>query len=595
MALSFPSVLCNLGHQLSGAEDTLPVEDSISTLDHVRVAAFTNNIDRISCKPPVLQCDSMVPGSLFMYNESNEKRILKGNRNINDIPGLHVVGGAIMHTRTSRFAVSLLYSQKSKTIVVHAGGVPLAALEAELYDSAFGTDESWESYIMGGDKQEFVKWRKEAATDVRTSGLCNTPRYLLGKEHYHALRHGVTALLSLRAADNECEWSLVSQRLVSDLAVLPSGESGLIAQAEHHSSVATVFLARSDYELPVLREAIVRPTEERLQKAEEMLERGMLTWLAYVVLRNARDEAVDQQDEMVSEFPSGIRWKSSHKTILDRSMSSEVAHRIKTKTIKLTELEEYDESGFTLPSVMHGMNRFYTTKSICAINTDCGKTVMESVAMEVFSAADSKHVIEGASTQCSPNITPHSAICVLGKCLTESQAILLVSREPDGRIVNAKIVGHDIVVPHVNKDAMRRIILFPWVTVVIVDNDRVSILLVRDPHNDAAHGCFSRQSLCLRESAKPCVGNKPGVAELKGEMNLMREKMSGLETANTTLLKAVKDFERKLDYCVESQANRSGCDNLVDKHVLSVAANATLDSLKRTLNDLTSFEKRSRV
>jgi hypothetical protein len=595
MSLTFPSVLCDIGHRLTGAEETLAVEDAISPLDHVRLAAFTNNIERISCKPPVLQCDSMVPGALFTYNEANDQRILKGNKNIHSIGGLHVVGGAIMHTRTARFAVSLLYGHKSKAVLVHAGGVSIACLEAELYDSAFDADEKWESVILGSEKGEFMKWRKEAATEVRLDGLSKTPKYLLGNDCYHVLRYGVTSLLSLRAPENGHEWSMVMQRLVADLKVLPGGDPKLMEQSEHHTSIVTGFMARSDYELPVGRETVVPSAEERKQKAESLVENAVLTWLAYIVLRNASDDAFDQQDEPMSEVHSGIRRLSSHTSVLQDSGSKEASFQSRAKGATVTELESFEETGFTLPSVMHGMNRLYTTKAICPVKEATGNTVMESVALEVFGPEDTKHVTESSGSRCAPNITPNSAISVLGKCLAEDQAILVVSREPDGRIVNAKLVGHDVVVPNVNKDAMRRMILFPWVTVVIVDSDRVSLLLIKDPNNDAAHSCFSRQPLKLRESAKPRSSGSSDVTEFKGEMEAMKKEMTELSQANNALMSAVKEFERKLNYCVESRADAPAGVPSFQRHILSEAAAVTMGSLKRTFEAISSFEKRARV
>jgi len=594
-SLTFPSVLCDIGHRLAGAEETLVVEDAISPLDHVRLAAFTNNTDRISCKPPVLQCDSMVPGALFTYNEGNDQRIFKGNKNIHSIGGLHVVGGAIMHTRSTRFAVSLLYSQKSEAVLVHAGGVSIAGLEAELYDSAFDADEKWESAILGGEKVEFMKWRKEAATEVRLDGLCKTPKYLLGNDCYHMLRYGITSLLSLRAPENAHEWSMVRQRLVADLQVLPMGDPLLMEKAECHRRVVTCFMARSDYELPVGRETVVPPVEERNQQVESLVEHAVLTWLAYIVLRNASDDAFDQQDEPMSEVHSGIRRLSSHASVLQDSRSKEASFRSRAKCASMTELESFEETGFTLPSVMHGMNRLYTTKAICPVKEATGNTVMENVALEVFGADDAKHVTDSSGGRCAPNITPHSAISVLGKCLTEEQAILVVSREPDGRIVNAKLVGHDVVIPNVNKDAMRRMILFPWVTVVIVDNDRVSLLLTKDPNNDAAHQCFSRQPLKLRASAKPRSSGSADVTELKSVMEAMKKEMTELSQANNAMMLAVKEFERKLNYCVESRADAPAGLAAPHRHILSETAAVTLGSLKRTFQAISSFEKRARV
>lgn len=552
--LELPEILCQLGRGLAGAEECLAVEEAISPLDKVRLAAFTGDIDPI-CRPPLLGTDSMIPGELFLYNEGCSSRILKGQHNVHQIRGLHVVGGAMMHTMTCVFPVSILYSDIKGGLVLHAGSVPIAKLESEFYDLAFSGSDSWAKYVMGSEAIEFAQWRREAAAGVRCAGLGGTPRYLIGEDSYRVIRHGVTAFMSLRCPNNDAEHAAVKQRLVDDLAVLPKGSRDLMKTYSQHKCIVMCFLGSSDARLPRKEEIVEPPLDERLRSADTLLDDNpVLTWISSIILHCACDDAFDQQGEPIGEYYSGLKYKSKNEGVISDVSSREKAFLVRARNTKCTDIETNglaNPGPFTLTEVMKDTNRSHATKAVCDLTGTQSKVVMETVASAIFDADDAKLVADICASNCTSSMTPVTAVSVLGKCLVDHQALVIVTRDTDGRISNAKLVGYQTVVPKLNKDALARMMLFPWATVLFVDKERVSMLLVKDP--EFVDGkLFEREPLKLRESAKP--RSSSGDCTLQKTVDELKQEVASLKAENTAAITAIKDFEKKLNFLVEKKA-----------------------------------------
>jgi hypothetical protein len=602
--LTLPDVLCKLGRQLVGAEECIAVEEAISPLDKVRLAAFTGNVDSISCQPPLLGTDSMIPGELFLYSDSCQARILRGPHNMHEVRGLHVVGGAMMQTKTCKFPVSILYSDIKGGLVLHAGDVPIAKLEAEFYDSAFCESDAWAEYVMGSEANEFAQWRREAATGARSAGLGGTPQHLVGEDCYRVVRPGVTPFLSLRAPENEAEFTTVRDRLVDDLAVLPKGTRDLMKTYSQHKSIVMAFVGSSDSRLPRKDEIVEPPMDERFQSANTLLDNNpVLSWIASIILHCACDDAFDQQGEPIGEYYSGLKYKSTNERAVDSAKSDETSYLVRARNNKCTDIdnrEVSDAEPFTLTAVMKDLNRSYATKSVCDLTGTESKVVMETVARAIFDADDAKLVADSCASNCTSNMTPVTAVSVLGKCLVDHQALAIVTRDPDGRISNAKLVGFQTVVPRLHKDSLARLLLFPWVTVLFVDKERVSVLLVKDPEH-VQSAAFNREPLRLRESAKP--RGAAGDATLQRTVEELKQEVASLKTENTAAITAIKDFEKKLNFLVEKKAVEQ-VDDPPPRPAPCVAPPPALPvvqapptaedsdvvkSLKRTLATLTSF------
>jgi len=602
LRLTLPDVLCKLGRQLAGAEECLAVDEAISPLDKVRLAAFTGKLESISCLPPLLGTDSMIPGELFLYSDTCEARILRGPHNMHEVRGIHVVGGAMMQTKTCKFPVSILYSDIKGELMLHAGDVPIANLEAEFYDSAFCESDTWAYYVMGAEANEFAQWRREAATGVRSAGLGGTPQHLIGEDCYRVLRRGVTPFLCLRAPENEAEFAAVKNRLANDLAVLPKGTRDLMKTYSQHKSIMMAFVGSSDSRLPRKAEIVETPLEERLQAANTLLDNNpVLSWISSIIIHSACDDAFGEGP--TGPFHSGLVYKSVNERAIDESKSYESSFLIRARNKKCTDIENQDVSDaepFTLTVVMRDLNRSYATKSVCDLTGTEPRVVMETVARAIFDPDDAKIVADSCTSSCTSNMTPVTAVSVLGKCLVDHQALAIVTRDTDARISNAKLVGFQTVVPRLHKDSLTRLLLFPWVTVLFVDKERVSVLLVKDPEH-VQSAVFNREPLRLRASAKSC--GALGDTTLQKTIEELKQDVASLKKENTAAIASIKDFEKKLNFMVEKKATEQVDDPppmpapwvatpLVFPvvQVPPVAEDSeVVKSLKRTLATLTSF------
>jgi hypothetical protein len=463
--------------------------------------------------------------------------------------------------------------------------------------------------MLGDEAQEFMAWRREAASGARCIGLNNIPEHLFDGKGYHVLRSGLTAFMSLRAPANECEADNLVARLTSDMQAVPCGDLSYMETHKDKSDVIMGFIGESAAEITPNKELPEIAFDERLRAARCMVkERPILTWLSYIILHSAADEAIDEQGEYKNEFSTGLKHRPSNDAVIQSAYADELRSVNASSAVECSDLERDEirqRGGYTLSSVMSGMGRDWTTKSIISTSGTNARAVMEATAIEIFDASDAHLVSENCAQHCTDHMTPHTAIGVLGKCLVEDQALAIVTREQDGRISNARLVGKDVIATNVCRDVLSRLMLFPWVTCVIVDKENVSVLLVKEP-DCVNHETFARAKLRLRESAKPKSGaSDSGLAKVVADL---KTEVADLKVANTAALGAIKDFERKLNLLVEKRFENESegllsAQSLEESqpHVASSAStaeptppSAVVQSLKRTLELLTRFEKKPR-
>ena len=73
----------------------------------------------------------------------------RGNANLYNVHNLEVVGGGVLHTKRVRVPVTILFSKTpSPTLIMHVAHAPMAALEAEMHDTAFSNSHCWERYVF---------------------------------------------------------------------------------------------------------------------------------------------------------------------------------------------------------------------------------------------------------------------------------------------------------------------------------------------------------------------------------------------------------------------------------------------------------------
>lgn len=551
-SLTLPTVLCDLGRCLSGADECPAVDEAITALDKVRLASLVGNHAALSTKPPLMGTDSMLPGDFFLYSDECAARIQSGAHNVHSVRGMHIVGGAMMHTTTVTFPVSVMVSNADGVLLLHSGDTPIAKLEAEFYDAAFNENDDWASHVLDQlPAQEAAEWRREAAVGVRRAGLRGTPAHLLGEASYRLLRHGVTPFLSLRAPENESEFSAVKNRLIEDLAVLPRGGRDLMKASLRHMAIRIGFVGSSDMQLPRNADIVVPGLDERWSSADSILAtQPVLTWIASIILHNACDDTFETKSESVCEVGTGMRYKDSNQKPIDDATSIEMSFLERARRVTTTEIDkrESDHSGhITLWTVMKETQRLYESKTICDLTGTPAAAVMEAVSCAIFDADDALLVAESCTAGCTSSITSVTALSVLGKCLVDHQAIVIITRDSEGCISNAKLVGFERVVVRLSRDTLSRVLLFPWITVLLLDNDSVSMLLLKDPEHVRCPK-FEREPLKLRNSATRRAGSVDRVSPQVVEE--MRSDIAAIKKA----VVSIKDIERKLDFLVEQKA-----------------------------------------
>ena len=111
-------------------------------------------------------------------------------------------------------------------------------------------------------------------------------------------------------------------------------------------------------------------------------------------------------------------------------------------------------------------------------------------------------------------MTTNTAISVLGKCLDDPFALVVIARDNDGRISNAKLIANDLVITNINLDALTRLATYTWTQFVIIDKEKVSVLLTRDPEYVFNAVSFEREKFRLRDSSKREGSSRPSSSNI---------------------------------------------------------------------------------
>lgn len=611
MTFHVATALTRLGTKLTGAGDCVSVEEAISTLDRVRRAAVTAREDELKkSKPPLLFTDSLIPNDLFLLSGARECNFMHGKKKVN-VKGLRVVGGAIYESKRCKFAVSILYSEQDCSILINSCGTPLADLELEFYDYAFEEDKTWLSLVMDASNiKEHSQWHKEACL-ARKAGMQNTPQFLLNTDDYTLLRAGVTPFMCLRSPKDEVEHNSVIAAVQSDLRLFQAGTKQMMLDASKFKNVLMGFRGCTSTEVDVPREVSPKSIEERHDKATELVSYAVLTFIANIILKNAYDYGFDEQQQKIAECRTGIQHRPNHDQVVREVEAEEAALAMASKSKNVTVLEAHQNAPhprlaeFTLTSVFKNTDRVYTCKSLCENSQPMD--VMSAVAREVFNESDVGTVEEKCSRLISSSTTTTTAVATLGKFVDPHFALVLISREIDGRILNAKLISTNVVIPSINLDALKRLVTYTWTQIVVIDKEQVSILLCRDPEYISKSASFDKEKFTMTEDAKrggTFRGNLTNMEETRPKIDDLVAQVQALKSANEATLMAVNEFKRKLDFIVEQKAEEddSPPDPKSDSPLnLSLArqlpqtdSSSILDELKGTFNKLVNFEKRAR-
>ena len=460
MAYTLPTVLVEIGHKLEGAAESVALEESFSALDKVRRCAFCNH-NIFERPPPMLLSDALTSSGFFVFDPPpDNETFFKPTKNIGSFPGFKVVGGAVLQGKLVSFPAVLLFNKAQNAMMVHASDAPIPALEAELYDSSFDNEHPWEDLICEASSRETVGWRREAAIASVNAGLEKTPWFVVNGGSANVLRYGVGPLLSLRSASNKSEFEQVTNAVAQLMRKLSVATRDEIDKAKTSRGVITSLLLEGlkvDDGPPL--------SSDELDKCAEICKRAVLTWVACIILHGAADDAFDVNGESVSEYNTALAHRPANESLyLDWSAKERAWVESVCSSNRSSDLQCFRDLGYTLHAVMDGLGRPYTTVQI-ADASDCGVArVTEAVVEALFSTCDvaaAKRLSVAADC-----VTLHTAISHAGSFLCDSQALLVASRDPDGRFAVVKMVGRNKRVDRVPLDLFSRLVLYPWVRVV---------------------------------------------------------------------------------------------------------------------------------
>jgi hypothetical protein len=587
MVLTLPDVLAGLGHRLQGAPEAACFEESLSALDKVRRCAFSNDTRSITPPPPMLLADSLTPGGFFVFDppKGEETFFNSSERSLNLIPELRVVGGAMLQAKHVSFPAIILFSNKNNTLVVHASNAPLAALEAELYDTAFDDENAWEKLVCQDRARETVQWRKGAAMASINAGFLKTPSFVIAENDLNVVRHGIGPLLSLRCIENGVEFDMVTTAALNMLRRFPLMSREDTRTARMSQGIITSMFLQSSNELQIDPDSHV--SKELEEKAIDACKRASLTWVASVVLHGALDDAFDSNGESVSEYDTGLKHNSANDSIYDEQSANERALIEGANSAPSSDLQGFNDLGYSLPAVMKGLNRPYTTVAIAdRAETDQAYVIKEVVshifATEEFEAA--KSLIDKKVTD---TMTLSSALETIGTILCDSQALVIALREQDGRFAIVKMLARKKRVENISLTLFSRLVLFPWVRIIIVDCTAVSELLVRNP-------------IELGERQPMRIYREPGKSLDNGivaqTVETLSSKVYALTEANESLKKSVDAFDRKLGIILSNQLEK---EEKEEKEPPRAEQEKDTDlstlGIKRTLETLIGFQNKKRA
>lgn len=572
--ITMPKMLASIGHRLKGASDAISVEDALSSLDCVRFAAFSNNDSVLSCKPCPLISDSLMPTSFFFHNTVDKKEndtTCKGGVNLHRYTSMMVVGACMMETNTASFPVCILFSRSQKLLMIYAHDMCLATLEADLYDSAFG-DCKWEDFVLKEEAVWIKNSRQEAAVAGRNVGFDKLPDFMAGDDDMYSVRYGVVPFMCLRTVKNSCEMSMVTKALAKTLAVIPMGNDLAIeAKGCQCIQLATVFETGD----PIVPREVSQVSSTNLCSwSDQISKRSVLTAVSTLILQQAYDDSTDGNGELISEIGFQMSPHQGNSAVIGEAAASESAVVRASLSTKSTELQACTDKPPTLPHAMENVRSNYAVRLLADCDELGVKKAIETVSSVLFCREDFSRVASVCCSETSPTLTIASALSVLGKCLMEKQALVIASRETDGRLGSIKAVGSTRTIEKVSIKSFRRYVISPWATVLIVDKSRIFHLEIREPDTVTSTE-MRKEKLRLKEDAKLTQRPTLDTRELEQKIETLsaslqtttesltsiRSMLSSSRAAHDVLKKEKDDMEafmkelsRKVDYLVTAKA-----------------------------------------
>ena len=519
---------------------------------------------------------------------------------------MRVVGACMMETNTVAFPVCILFSRCKKLLMIYAHDVCMATLETDLYDSAFGNCK-WEDFVHKKEAVWTKNWRKEAAVAGRNVGFDRLPQFMAGDDDMHAVRYGVVSFMNLRTVKNSSEMNKVTNALMKTLAVIPMGNT-LAMEAKDCRCIRLAAVFETGY--PILPNDISPENPSKLRSwSDQISRRVVLTEVSSIILQHAYDDSTDVNGEFISEIGFQMSPHRENSKVIEEASAVESAVLLASMHTKTTELQACNDKPPTLPHAMENVRSNYSTRLLADCDEIGVKKAMETVSSVIFSHKDASRIASVCCATSSPTLTITSALCVLGRCLVEKQALVIATRETDGRLVSIKAVGSTRTIERVDIKSFRRYVISPWATVLIVDRSRILYLEIREPDNVACDE-MRKEKLRLKDEDRTVQASNIDIGDLKQKIETLSSSLLNItqslasfsanlevyKQAHFTLKKVnddkeacIKDLTRKVDYLVTQTA-----ETLLTP-LEPTASDETLKSLKRTLTTLQDYDKRFRA
>ena len=545
-------VLAAVGTRLPNASDSLCLEEAISSLDVVRRDALIGKTDHIGKPVPVLLSDTLEASSFLPHEQNPEKQedFRKGSFNLHK-QKLALYGGCIIDQGSGPAAVNIFYSESKQVLMLHVPNADIAGIEANFYDAAFKEGDSWESYVKGAEGGEMRMWRREAAVASRNIGADKLDAMFFDDSNYYVLRYGVIPFLALRHPETAKENKMVSQALSKVQRVVSAAgkDKSLTSELPKMKNVCIATVFESGH--PVAAKEFMPEAPDKIQEnTTAMVQRPILAALSMMLLQSAADSALDDNGEALSEYTWALPPHIDHQSVLRDVGATEKSYLMAAKHKTGTEMEMSQDKPFCLPTLMKGMGGRRHTVKLLVDGDECSTAeMMDIVTSQLFTTEDAKLVSAHAWGSISPTMTVVTALTALAKCIDDHQAIIIASRDPDGRFNQVRMICRDKSIMRMSMDGVRRAMLFPWAVFLIVEKKRVYQLSIWEPEDIKRSPAFEqlrRGPIQLREGVK----ESQNAAIEKKEIADLRKDVAALDAT-------VKEFERKINYLIEKKVEET--------------------------------------
>ena len=541
--------LLSLGAKLPGANDSIAVEEAVTSLDCVRRASFIGDKALKDKRPCVFSREALIPSSAFMYSSKNIHEVhKKGPACLNKLGDCRLYGGVVVETKRLTFAAAVVHSNErgEDSIIMIAPGVDVAALEGEWHDDAHVKD-SWESHVLREEAAEFSAMRVEGERATRNNGVDMTPSVLLNSKSVMTSRYGVHPFLSVRTFRNKSERAMVEKVVADVLKVVKPAEYCLSIMIEKMRAVLLCTLFQSDY-TSAAPEVVIPEKRWRNDHAVRLVGRPVITALAMITLQCVSDDTRDENGDLLSEFEFGVVRHRGNDAVVRSVEELERRHISDASSIEGTMLKVHEESMFNIADAMSNLGRPYDTECVYASDepnvTDC----IEAVARTLFVSEDVAKVMEYIRGK-GKGLSTKSSLSLLGKCLNERQVIVLATREKDGRVSNCGYFGRDKSNECIGIFAFKTLVLRPWATLLILSDGQVHRLNTREPESTPEDLRLPRETLAFGfETAK-----LSSFTEYTAKITELENSIKDISAENRSLKNTLKDLVRKVDLLVEKK------------------------------------------